>query len=616
MIHKSTLIYDLETATFGNLGDIESHQLRVFGCYSYKTNKYYCLYTKKDIEDAIKNHKYVVGFNQLMYDNHVLSHNGFKEYTYTTKYGDAQLTGKINIDLMNIVVNRAAAMKISSGLLSDLLEQHSLNFITKLLGLVDENDGKKDLDYDLLNEDASLWSPEKKKLIEEYTIRDIEITKKLYEWLEDYFDCFKDFLHEKDIEDKVYLVSALSTYTYKAICKKLGVEDEFGTGEREEYGGGYVAYPAGEFFNGNIFCLDYNSLYPHIFAQCNLFSPAPTGWTGNGFFKVKGCYNDKVMGTIEKLLMEFYNMRLDLKKNNDPREYSVKIIINTSYGLTGHPAFKHLFNPVGAADCTRLGRQLVILARKYFRDAGFEILYTDTDSVYIRIDEGQKEYMLQVKDELIKKIKDNVPFPQSTFDMGIDDEISHMWFFKGKNKDSGEERGDFMSDDDDFINRHLGYMKKNYIYLTTNGKVKFKNLGVKKKSNSLLSRKIFKEYIIPNIQQNKVVKHPKSVYEKLIREMLDKNLDLATTRWSVNSEDSYKKPSQIQAQISKRYGKGLHKLIKNFKIGAGLGTKYCTLKEFTEHNMTIEDIDMSGVWNELQYFIEEEKQPSIDDWGF
>jgi DNA polymerase elongation subunit (family B) len=367
--------------------------------------------------------------------------------------------------------------------------------------------------------------------------------------------------------------------------------------------------------------LTHNSLYPHVFAQCNLFSPSETiGWHGGNIFETNGIYNDKEMGKIEKLLMEFYQLRQEYKRKKDAREYSIKIIINTFYGLTGNVRFKHLYNPIGASDCTYLGRQWVMLARKRFREAGYEILYTDTDSWYIRDPFNNKEKMIQIKNDLIKEIKDNVPFPQDTFDAGIDDEISHMWFFKSSanhHKDIDE-----FVDEDDIINKEKGFMKKNYIYLTKDNRIVYKNLGVKKKSASELSRVIFRDIIIPKIKKEKCVKWNKQWFEKTINELLNENLMLVATRYQVKDWRVYKNESQLQSQISKKYGSGIHFLIKNTKIGVGKGSKYCSIDEFNKNNLTINDIDMSNVWSELEYFIIEDikqnnkNKLTLSEWGF
>lgn len=596
---NETLIYDLETATQGSRIDPTKDKLRVFGCYSYLTNKYYCLTKESDIRAVIKKHKYFVGFKNMQYDNCVLFNNGYYDLINKNNYGDYRLKGKVNIDLMQIFKSRCGAMKIKEGMLGDLLMSFSLDYITKTLGLVDDGDGKiKGFDYDILKKPS--WTKEEVKLIKDYTERDLEITKKLYEWCEEYFSGFKAFLTPKDVEDKCYLTSAVSVFTYKAICKELDLKEEYDDAEGEKYGGGYVAYPAGESFEGIIIALDYNSLYPHIFSQCNLYSHNRfgKGWNGNKKFKVKGWYNDEEMGAIEKLLMKFYSLRKEYKKVNDPREYAIKIIINTAYGLSGNPSFKHLYNQTTASDCTSLARQWVMLARTRLAEAGLEVIYTDTDSIYFRVNNG--ENYMNVKDNIVKEIKDNVPFPQDTFDLGIDYEISNMWFFKGKVVKDDDKYMDEM----DIVNRPKGFMKKNYIFLTNSGEVVVKNLGVRKKSTSALSRHIFWEILVPRIKAERKVKWSKTFFKNLINELLAKDLELATVRFNVKGVSAYKNASQIQCQIAERYGAGIHFLVPNKHFGIGKGTKkYCLVNEFKDKNMTIDDLDLTGVWSELGYFI-------------
>lgn len=616
MITKDTLVYDLECATPDKRANPTKDIVKVMGAYSYITNKYYVVFSKKEMELLISKHKNIVGFNTLGYDNVVLYHNGFHKYVnYNEQYSEAKLKGKNDIDCLDIIRKRAAAMKTKKGMLGDLLMRHSLDFITRTLDLVDDETAKDNIDYELFNKKS--WTNEELEKIKFYTKRDIEITKKLYEWLENYFDSFKYYLPQKDIDKKNYLTSSISSFAYKAICHRLGWKEEYGDMPSEKYEGGYVAYPAGEEFHDDyMYCLDYNSLYPHVFAQCNLYSHATNDeeyWNGNGVFEVEGKYKKDGLGKIERLLMDFYQERLQLKKNKDPKEYSIKIIINTMYGLSGNPSFKHLFNPTTAADCTRLARQWTKLARKLFKEAGYKIIYTDTDSVYLIDTFRDKDKMLKVRDSIIKQIKDNVPFPQDTFDMGIDDEITDMFFFKGKNTDDKE--SDKQMDEDDFINKPKGYMKKNYIYITKENKVIYKNLGVKKKSTSLLTRKIFKEYLIPKILEERAVKFSKTYFNNLITKLLEDDIFLATTRKTANAFESYKSKTSIQAQIAKKYGKGIRYLIKNKKIGIGIGSKYCSIEEFKNANMTINDIDLTTVWSELNYFIKEKKVVNLNEWG-
>ncbi len=356
--------------------------------------------------------------------------------------------------------------------------------------------------------------------------------------------------------------------------------------------------------------LTHNSLYPHIFMQCNLYSAVKSdGWNGNNFFKVSGTYNNKEMGKVEMLFKDLYALRKEYKRKKDMREQSIKVILNSSYGISGNPAFKHLYNPTTASDCTLLARQWIKLARQTFRDAGYKIVYTDTDSWYFIDELNDEQKVIQTKDNVINLIKSNVPFPQGTFDADIDYRITDIWFFKGKG--IADKETDSEMDDDDFLNKPKGLMKKNYIFLTTDGNVVVKNLGVRKKSTSALTRKIFWDYLVPKIKSERKVRFPKEWFEEQISELLKNDLSLASKRYSVSNAKDYKLAGQIQTQIANKYGHGIHFLIPNYRIGVGKGKKYCTIDEFNANHLNISDIDLTGVWNELEYFIETPKVKTL-----
>jgi hypothetical protein len=609
-IGDDVLVYDAESKTFG-MPDPSKDILRFLGCYSYKLKKPLVLAKKSDMLKVISDAKFLVGFNNVGtkqepgYDNPLLIKEGF------------DLKYKISIDLRNIIKQRAASMKVKQGILKDLLMKYSLDYITVTLGLVTEEERKLHFDYSILNKD--IWTDVEKKLIYEYTVRDIELTKKLYEFVEEYFASFKDFLKEDDVRKKVYLTASIAKFAYKAICKAMVWEEtygEYGAGDEEDsIAGGYVAYPAGEHFEGDLYCLDFNSLYPHIMIMCNLYGrilhPTVNGWKGNGVWKVEGIYDSKEMSGVSKLLHKWYLDRQEYQKVGDRREYTIKIILNTIYGILNTAYYARVYDLIAGGDCTRIGRQWTKYARKKFAEAGYLNIYSDTDSCYLVDPFHDKEKLLKVKDDIINYIKASVPFPVDTFDMKIDDEISHMFFFKG---DAGDKSTDTEMDEFDFVNKGLGFMKKNYLYITKSGKVKFKNLGVKKKSTSLLTRKIFNDYIMEKIKTEHKVKFSKAYYLNLIRELLEKDMMLASMRKEVGPYSQYEKtsPTGLSAQIAKKYGAGIHFLIPNLAdIGVGKGKSYCTENEFKKNKLSFEHIDLSNVWAELEYFIEAVKTKSI-----
>jgi hypothetical protein len=590
-ISEDTLIYDLETKTFGK-PDPTKDELKLFGCYSYKTQKYYMLKDKESIQRIINNHKYLVGFNNIYYDNPILERAGY------------DLKWKIIIDLRTVIDKRAAIIKLKNGLLTDLLIEKSLRFISEVLGIVDKETGKKELDYALLNKEVI--TEEDWKLILDYTKRDLEVTRKLYEWCEDYFDAFKFYVIERDIINKSYLTAAPSTFAYKALCKEMNWEVLYSDGdnglEEEKIKGGYVAYPAGERYENDIYLLDFQSMYPHAMMQGNLYGRTHVGWDGNEVWKLNGRYNNKDLAPVGKVIKKWFTQRLEYKKIKDRREYTLKILLNILYGIMDNSKYVKTYDSIAASDCTGLGRQWIKYARKVFRDKGYKILYTDTDSIFLQdVNKKGKDDVIKISEEICQYIKTTVPFPQDTFKMELEAEIKYMFFFKGEERNDED---DIDMDEDDFINKTNNIMKKNYIYVTNDDKIIVKNLGMKKKSTSFLSREIFWKYMVPEIIKTGECKFKQAWIKNLILELLEKDIKLASIRYSVGDIGEYKNsPGGIYAQIATKYGSGIHFLIPNKrKIGIGKDKSYCTIEEFKNRNLQITDIDLDNVYKELNYF--------------
>ena len=307
---EDVLIYDIETAAFGDSPNAQKDDLRVFGYYSFNTDILGTLpyYDKEGIQKLIDEHKFLVGYNNIEYDNPILEREGIS------------LEYKRMVDLMKILLNRAGGMKTNKGMVGQELMRYSLDAVTRFFDLVNDDTAKGDLDYSILKK--TKWTKEEKADIIKYTKRDIEITKKLYLFMEKYFEGFKDFVPEKDIKGKYYLTDSMAKVVYKAICHALKWEPEYDKDftpvlAKDRIDGGYVSYPAGEKFVGNIYCLDYNSLYPSIMMMCNLYGRNKTtfkGWNGDNYFDVKGFYDSENQSETSVLLQNLYLLRMMYKR--------------------------------------------------------------------------------------------------------------------------------------------------------------------------------------------------------------------------------------------------------------------------------------------------------------
>lgn len=192
------------------------------------------------------------------------------------------------------------------------------------------------------------------------------------------------------------------------------------------------------------------------------------------------------------------------------------------------------------------------------------------------------------------------------FEFKIDAEITDMFFVKDDRKHTKEEfivDGEIDLDDEIMVNKNEFYLKKNYLMITKDNGIIFKNLNIKKKSVSALSRKLFRDILIPEIKKNKSIRFSREFIDKKIHELLAGDIGLAGVRHNVKDASEYKVEHQIQAQIARRYGSGIHILVPNLRYGIGKKKKYCLVSEFKELGFGLEDLDLSGVYKELKYFI-------------
>ena len=607
---ENILIYDIETATNGSaINEIEKHKLKYFGAYSYKTKQFYFLSDKKEIQNLLNQHKIIVGYNNKYYDNPILEQEGIK------------IKFKVSIDLLKTIQQRAGLTPFKNSFLSYIIKSYSLDSVTQTLGLA-KDETKLSIDYTIFNKDNP--TEVELKEMKKYTLRDIELTKKLFEWVNDKFDGWKHHLLESDQRNLVHLSCAPSVYAYKVLAHRCGFKEEY-TNSKELHNqgmGGYVAYPAQEKVEGNIYCMDFASLYPHIMIQCNLYGrnkKENVGWSGNDILSIDGFYSTENIHKVSNVLMDIYNERKELKKKKDSREYGLKIVLNICYGLLRNPIFKNVYDKVAGNDCCIIGQQWIKYARKKFKDAGYFVFYTDTDSVYLQDPFEDKERLMLVKQNIIMNIKRKIPFPQETFDMDIDYKIDMIHFFKG-----GNIKEDSELDEEDNKNKKLELMKKNYIFIyEDNGEKKMfiKNLGIVKRTCSEVSKKIFWDNMVPHIIKTHDCKFENSEIERWIDNYLNEDVMSIASRITVKNKKEYKSKGCIQVQAhdyipkDKQHplGVGIHYFIPNTKFGIGKGgKKYCTIEEFKKY-CTIKDVYIHGIMRELRYFNKDYKEQKLSN---
>ena len=565
---ESKLIYDIETVGL----DPRKGYIKRIGFWSYKYDKYIVTSDPKEALRIINDHDTLIGYNIKKFDNEWMEVYAGKIYPFS-------------LDLYEVMTKRLPIIK-------ETFDDLKLDTVCNVFGL-----GRKmKIDKDIVCGENK--TEEDKKKLDEYLKQDVMITKALYEYLEDQFSVLKPYLSESDIKSYKHLLTSTGSFCYKAICRLADLPEEYGddyVGD-VKYKGAFVAEPSREVIKGKIYCFDFSSAYPHAYMMQNLYSHADendmNSYNGNKLYTLIGKYKTDKMGKIESVIKELYNKRLEYKKAKDKREYAIKIIINTMYGISGNPIFKSVFDIHTASDCTHTVQEWIKYARRVFKNGGYEVLYSDTDSVYVLDHLNNENVLIEIKNKLINDIKSMMPFPQETFDMGIDERIKAMFFFK----DVKYERE----------------KKKHYIYITEDDRIVIKGLPIIKRNASRLSKAVLK-VLKPQIIKNLDCRFKKSYIDNIIKEKLKKDITLATTRIEVKELNKYKKsPNGLHASISRKHGAGIHYLVKNKKIGIGKGVKYCTIEEGKK--LRFDDLDLTTIWSELSPFIKEETPQSLNIW--
>lgn len=623
-IKEQCLVFDLETwAEYSNGQEIsinaqhdlylERATVKWFGAYSYKHNRLYLLRTDRDaqiIRGLLNEHEILIGFNNEEFDYPILKNNGLvDQQKYYTQVDCMQILGKSTFK------NRSGyAYKNRGELMGYKFKNNSLRIIAEEMKLEFQ---KKEIDYHIFKQNN--WTPEEEKEIKKYLTDDVLGTKQAFEKLWDFWKPFTEFLDIKYVKDLSWIRNSIASLTYKSACTLMNIEPTYSEKYSEiEEMGGRVIMPKMEEAKG-IWYVDFQSLYPHIMCMFNLLAETSREgkyvWTGNDVFKVRGKYDIVKPHILNSQIQYMLKKRIELKQTDkdNPMIYAMKIWLNALYGIIRSSIFEKLHTPNCGWDTCWLGQQIQELTEKMMDEFGFNTIYGDTDSVFLQPKENKynnREYVIECLQKVVNKIQENAPFKVETFSINIEHYLDYI-MFPFSEQSIQDKEGNNIKKGNRLVKERKG-RKKNYLYITEKeGKkiVELVGLPIKKGNATALGMKIFTEVLEPEILKNMSAKFSESFIEDTINSYLKKDgiMKLISQEYKVKPFNTYKKESQIQAQISKEYfdgNSGIINLIKNHKIGkVGKATLYCTIEEALENNLTSKDLDLTKLRNELEPFI-------------
>jgi DNA polymerase I len=209
------------------------------------------------------------------------------------------------------------------------------------------------------------------------------------------------------------------------------------------YVGGLVLSPKPG-VHENIAVLDFKSMYPNIMITYNLSpdtyiqpdQPDPEGGafkapevghrfrkTPPGFYKEALIYLIEVRSAIRQK-MKNLNQRTVEYQMLDARQKAVKILTNAAYGYAGWVGARWYIKPVAEA-ASAWGRHIILTASQMAEKAGIEVVYGDTDSLFIVYD---KTIAKQLQEDIKRELK---------LDVEIGEVYQRIFFTEAKKRYAG-----------------------------------------------------------------------------------------------------------------------------------------------------------------------------------
>jgi len=158
----------------------------------------------------------------------------------------------------------------------------------------------------------------------------------------------------------------------------------------EHAAGGYVMDPVPGIYD-DIVVLDFKSLYPSIIQTfkidpiSNLLSEQDTIETLNGY----------KFSSTRHFLPEFIDHLIEQrniarKRNDKQLSQAIKILMNSFYGVMGSFGCR-FYHPNLPTAITGTGHRLLLGSKEHLSENGYEVIYGDTDSLFIKLKEGEGE---------------------------------------------------------------------------------------------------------------------------------------------------------------------------------------------------------------------------------
>lgn len=383
------------------------------------------------------------------------------------RISSAKITGRVHLDIYDFVNHI-----LSSTLTSEIL---TLDMVSReILGT-----GKEKMEWKKIEE---AWRDRKDlEKVADYCLRDSALTLRLAQNLLPLISELSRLTGQKLFDTCRMSYSQL---VESILIRRATLEDrlvlnrpKYGEIQKrrkaEAYKGAYVHKPR-KGIHENIAVLDFTSLYPSIIVTYNI-SPETLDC---GHKECKDNKPDgehyfcrKTGGFIPSLLKELIELRKEVKKrqknvSQDSEEYitlnnrqsALKILANAFYGYFGYSSSRW-YSRVCAQAITSFGRKFIKETINQAQKEGFEVLYADTDSVFLKMEEEKRGEMKKRAMDFLQKVNHSLP---GIMELDFKDLYKRGIFIEAKTGMAAKKKYALLDQNDELVMRGMETRRKDW----------------------------------------------------------------------------------------------------------------------------------------------------------
>ena len=355
-----------------------------------------------------------------------------------------------------------------------------------------------------------MWDGAKEELetLATYSLNDSEALQKIYEsFIQIMFQLSKityDSLSDVAVSTTGQLVDFIMMHNsvkFAGLIPNKPTEQEIKARNMNPIEGAYVKTPAPGVYS-KLALFDFRGLYPSIIISHNI-DPSTVSSDAKEYYESPvGTHFDKSRkGIMPMILKQLIDQRAAVKKaykkNPDDlslgsRSQALKILSNAFFGYTGYPRSRW-YSRECASSITAYGRQYIKETMEYAEKGGYKVVYVDTDSIVLLLENN-------TKDDAIRFIKEyNLKLPES-MELELEDFYTRGVFVGKKTE------------------KETAGAKKKYALISEAGRIKIRGFELVRRDWSKIARDTQRkvlETILNEGSPEKAVEIVKDVIERL-----------------------------------------------------------------------------------------------------